>query len=372
MARVRLIAMIKPFGRRQARIKVRTMALGPVMLGLDGLELSAEEREMLCHPRVGGVILFARNYRSPEQVAALTAAIHALRQPRLLVAVDHEGGRVQRFRDGFTRLPPVRRLGEIYDRDRMRAKQLARVTGWLMAAELRAVGVDLSFAPVLDLDYGISGVIGDRAFHRDPEAVADLAHAYVSGMQKAGMEAVGKHFPGHGGIAADSHLELPVDPRAYADLEHADLLAFERMIHYGLAAIMPAHVLYPQVDDRPAGFSARWLRDILRRRLEFQGTIFSDDLDMAGAGEAGAAPERAEAALTAGCDMVLACNDRRAASAILENLRHVVEPVSQLRLIRLHGRGHPTLERLRRGPVWQRAVRLVHDYDAFPLLDMDI
>jgi beta-N-acetylhexosaminidase len=163
-----------------------------------------------------------------------------------------------------------------------------------------------------------------------------------------------------------------VDLRAYADLEHADLLAFERMIHYGLAAIMPAHVLYPQVDDRPAGFSARWLRDILRRRLEFQGTIFSDDLDMAGAGEAGAAPERAEAALTAGCDMVLACNDRRAASAILENLRHVAEPVSQLRLIRLHGRGHPTPERLRRGPVWQRAVRLVHDYDAFPLLDMDI
>jgi len=348
------------------------MALGPVMLGLDGCELSAEEGELLRHPLVGGVILFARNYRSPEQVAALTAAIHALRQPRLLVAVDHEGGRVQRFRDGFTRLPAVRRLGEIYDRDPMRAKRLARVTGWLMAAELRAVGVDFSFAPVLDLDHGVSGIIGDRAFHRDPEAVADLAHAYASGMQKAGMEAVGKHFPGHGGIAADSHLELPVDPRPYADLAEADLLAFERMIHYGLAALMPAHVLYPQVDDRPAGFSARWLKDILRRQLEFQGAIFSDDLDMVGAGEAGSPPERARAALAAGCDMALACNDRRAAVAILDNLRLAPNPVSQLRLIRLHGRGQPCLERLRRGPVWQRASGLVRDYDAFPLLEMDI
>ncbi len=348
------------------------MALGPVMLGLDGLELTAEERELLRHPLVGGVILFGRNYRSPEQVAALTAAIHALRQPRLLVAVDHEGGRVQRFREGFTRLPAVRRLGEIYDRDRMRAKQLARVTGWLMAAELRAVGVDFSFAPVLDLDHGVSGIIGDRAFHHDPEAVADLAHSYASGMQKAGMEAVGKHFPGHGGIAADSHLELPVDPRPYADLAGADLLAFERMIHYGLAAMMPAHVLYPRVDDRPAGFSARWLKDILRRQLEFQGAIFSDDLDMAGAGEAGSPPERAGAALAAGCDMALACNDRRAAVAILDNLRHSPDPVSQLRLIRLHGRGHLTVERLRRGPVWQRASGLVRDYDAFPLLEMDI
>lgn len=348
------------------------MALGPVMLGLDGLELTAEERDLLRHPLVGGVILFGRNYQSPEQVAALTTALHALRQPRLLVAVDHEGGRVQRFRDGFTRLPAVRRLGEIYDQDRMRAKQLARITGWLMAAELRAVGVDFSFAPVLDLDHGVSGIIGDRAFHHDPEAVADLAHAYVSGMQKAGMEAVGKHFPGHGGIAADSHLELPVDPRAYDDLAGADLLAFERMIHYGLAALMPAHVLYPQVDDRPAGFSARWLKNILRGGLEFQGVIFSDDLDMAGAREAGAPPERARAALAAGCDMALACNDRRAAVAILDNLRHPLDPVGQLRLIRLHGRGHLTVERLRRDPVWQRATHLVRDYDAFPLLEMDI
>ncbi|MBK8535011.1 MAG: beta-N-acetylhexosaminidase [Candidatus Competibacteraceae bacterium] len=349
------------------------MALGSVMLGLDGLELTVEEREILLHPQVGGVILFTRNYQSPDQVAALTAAIHALRQPRLLVAVDHEGGRVQRFREGFTRLPAVRRLGAIYDQDRMRAKQLARVTGWLMAAELRAVGVDFSFAPVLDLDHGVSGIIGDRAFHSDPDGVADLAHAYMSGMQKAGMEAVGKHFPGHGGIAADSHLELPVDLRPLVDLETRDLLAFERMIHYGLAALMPAHVLYPQVDDQqPAGFSAHWLKDILRRRLEFQGAIFSDDLDMAGAHAAGTPPERALAALAAGCDMVLACNDRRAAMSILDHLRRPPDPVSQVRLIRLHGRGHLNVHRLRHQPVWQRATQLVQDYDAFPLLDMDI
>jgi beta-N-acetylhexosaminidase len=348
------------------------MALGPIMLGLEGVELAPEERELLLHPQVGGVILFARNYQSPEQVAALTTAIHDVRRPRLLVAVDHEGGRVQRFREGFTRLPAVRRLGEIYDRDPLRAKYLARATGWLMAAELRAVGVDFSFAPVLDLDHGVSGIIGDRAFHSDPETVADLAHAYMSGMQKAGMEAVGKHFPGHGGIAADSHRELPVDPRSYADLATTDLLAFERMIHYGLVALMPAHVVYPQVDERPAGFSARWLRAILRQRLEFHGVIFSDDLDMAGARGAGSPPEGARAALAAGCDMVLACNDRQAAVAILDHLHEAMEPVSQLRLIRLHGRGKLTVERLRRNPVWQRAVRLVQDYDTFPFLEMDI
>ena len=198
-------------------------------------------------------------------------SIHAVRQPRLLVAVDHEGGRVQRFRDGFTHLPAVRRLGEIYDHARLRAKQLARVTGWLMATELRAVGVDFSFAPVLDLDRGVSAVIGDRSFHSDPEVVADLAHAYVTGMQKGGMEAVGKHFPGHGGVTADSHLELPVDERFLEELATEDLLAFERLIHYGLAAIMPAHVLYPQVDDRPAGFSPVWLKTILRRAAGLPG-----------------------------------------------------------------------------------------------------
>ena len=342
------------------------------MLGLEGLEVTAEERGILCHPLVGGVILFGRNYHSPEQVAALVESLHAMRHPRLLVAVDQEGGRVQRFREGFTRLPAVRRLGEIYDGDRMRAKQLARVTGWLMATELRAVGVDFSFAPVLDLERGVSSVIGDRSFHRDPEIVADLAHAYMSGMQKAGMEAVGKHFPGHGSVAADSHLELPADDRPYEDLAAEDLLAFERMIHYGVAGIMPAHVVYSRVDALPAGFSPVWLKDILRRRLGFQGAIFSDDLDMAGAAVAGSPPERAQAALAAGCDIVLVCNDRQAASVILHNLKDPGDPAAHLRLARLHGRGHLTVERMRKDEAWQRAKRLVQDYDAFPLLEMDI
>lgn len=342
------------------------------MLGLEGPELSPEERELLRHPLVGGVILFTRNYHSPEQAAALTAAIHDLRRPRLLVAVDHEGGRVQRFREGFTRLPAVRRLGEIYDRDRLRAKQLARVSGWLMAAELRAVGVDFSFAPVLDLDRGLCPVVGDRAFHADPEAVADLAHAYMSGMQKAGMEAVGKHFPGHGSVTVDSHLGAPQDERPFADIEALDLLAFERMIHYGLAGIMPAHVRYSQVDERPAGFSRHWLHDVLRRRLGFQGAVFSDDLDMAGARAHGGPADCARAALAAGCDMVLACNDRPAALAILQSLRDPHDPVAHLRLARFHGRGRTDLAALRRGEPWRRAVRLVSDYDAWPLAELDI
>ncbi len=341
------------------------------MLGLEGPELSVEEQEMLRHPLVGGVILFARNYREPEQVALLAETIHSLRHPHLLVAVDHEGGRVQRFREDFTRLPAVRRLGEIHDGDPARALRLARVTGWLMAAELRAVGVDFSFAPILDLDRGVSGVIGDRAFHGDPETVASLAHAYIGGMQQAGMEAVGKHFPGHGGVAADSHQELPVDERPLADIAAADLLPFERMIHYGLAGVMPAHVVYSQVDSQPAGFSSRWLRDILRNRLGFQGAVFSDDLDMAGAAGAGAPPERARAALMAGCDMVLVCNDRQAAVAVLNGLPNPADPVAQLRLARLHGRSHLTPQRLHADPGWRQAVRLVQDYD-LPVLDLDI
>jgi len=349
------------------------MSLGPVMVGLQGPELLAEERELLGHPQVGGVILFSRNYRDPERLQALLASIHQLREPRLLVAVDHEGGRVQRFREGFTRLPAVRRLGEIHDREPERARRLARISGWLMASELRAVGVDFSFAPVLDLDRGISGVIGDRAFHHDPEVVAELARATMRGMQQAGMEAVAKHFPGHGGVMADSHHETPRDDRPLVDLEAEDLLPFERLIHYGVAGIMPAHVIYSQVDEYPAGFSPVWLQEILRRRLGFQGAIFTDDLEMQGAAVAGGPLARAEAALAAGCDMLLACGqDPEATRAIVRGLRRPPDPTSLARLIRLHGRAHGDRATLLGDPRWQRAVRIVHDYDTFPLLDMDL
>lgn len=321
------------------------MALGPVMLDLAGTAITAEERERLRHRLVGGVILFSRNYQSPSQITQLVKELHELREPRLLVAVDHEGGRVQRFRDGFTRLPPVRRLGRLYDENPKRALRLAHTYGWLMAAELRAVGVDFSFAPVLDLDRGVSGIIGDRAFHAHPDAVADLAGACVHGMAEAGMAATGKHFPGHGGCSADSHLALPVDERAYADIAAEDLVPFERLVERGLAGIMPAHVLYPRVDAQPAGFSRRWLQEILRRRLGFQGIVFSDDLSMEGAKGAGGMAERASMALAAGCDMVLVCNDPGAAEQVLSRLAVRDDAASQLRRVRMHGR--PGLERER-------------------------
>lgn len=346
--------------------------LGQLMLGLEGCELSAEERELLRHPQVGGVILFARNYHDPEQLCRLTAAVRGLRRPSLLVGVDQEGGRVQRFREGFTRLPPVRRLGAICDRDPRRARWLARVTGWLMAMELRCLGVHLSFAPVVDLDRGISGVIGDRGFHRDPEVVAALAGAYVVGMRRAGMEATAKHFPGHGSVGADSHRELPEDPRELTTIMGRDLRPFAQLAHHGIAAMMAAHVLYPKVAPEPAGFSPTWIGQVLRRRLHYQGLVFSDDLDMAGAGAAGAPEDRARAALRAGCDMVLACNDRHAACRILDHLAPVADdPVVQLRLVRMHGRGRPDKERIWRARQWRRAVELVRSYDDEPLLDLE-
>lgn len=340
------------------------------MMGLSGSGLSAEERGLLRQPQVGGVILFTRNYESPRQIAALTAEIHALRDPPLLIAVDQEGGRVQRFRSGFTLLPAVARLGALHDRAPAQARDCAETTGWLMAAELRSVGVDLSFAPVLDLGRGVSQVIGDRAFHSDAQVVAELAHSYVRGMRRAGMVATGKHFPGHGSVAQDSHLELPVDPRRYEDLVNEDLLAFERMIHYGVEALMTAHVVYRNIDAAPATFSHFWLQEVLRQRLGFQGVIFSDDLHMGGAEGVGDMAVRARAALDAGCDMLLVCRGTEPVARLVEALAQWNNPASQLRLARMHGRGGADYDELRQDPRWRDAVRRVETYDEPRTLDL--
>jgi beta-N-acetylhexosaminidase len=348
------------------------MSHGPLMLDLQGPELSEEEREMLLHPAAGGVILFSRNYHSPEQIAALVSEIHALRAPSLLVAVDQEGGRVQRFKEGFSRLPPVCWFGQVYDQNARHGKQLAESVGWLMAAELRSLGVDFSFAPVLDLGRGISEVIGDRAFHAKPVIVAELAHAWMRGVHEAGMAAVGKHFPGHGGVIEDSHQALPVDHRRPQDIMMEDLLPFQRMIDYGLEAIMPAHVIYEQTSQELAGFSNYWLKDVLRKELEFQGVIFSDDLTMAAAEEAGSYAERANAALDAGCDMVLVCNNPAGAAEVLDALSDYSNPVSQMRLIRMHGRRAPDRRDLHLDPRWKAAVEMISRYEENPSMELNL
>jgi len=305
---------------------------------VEGMELTADDRARLAHPLVGGVILFARNYESPSQVKALTAAIRALRTPSLLIAVDHEGGRVQRFRDGFSAIPPMRTLGELWDRDVAKAAKEATRIGRTIADELRQHGVDFSFTPVLDVDHGASAVIGDRAFHRNPNAIAHLASALHDGLRAGGMAAVGKHYPGHGHVVADSHTDLPVDERDLAALVIDDLVPFGALIHRGLEAIMPAHVVYPAVDDQPAGYSRKWLQEILRGRLGFDGLIFSDDLGMAGAQGVGDLVARAEASVAAGCDMVLACNDFEGADSLLETWTPRSNPDLERRAAKMEAR----------------------------------
>ncbi len=334
------------------------MSLGPIMLDIEGTQLAAVDRERLRHPLVGGVILFSRNYSSLRQLTELTAEIHSLRSSPLLIAVDHEGGRVQRFRENFTRLPAMRELGKIWDEHPGRARHLTQQTGYVLAAELRACGVDLSFTPVLDVDHGQSCIIGDRAFHRKPQAITDLAHSLMLGLKAGGMAAVGKHFPGHGYIKADSHIEVPVDNRTYADIEMNDLVPFRKMIDFGLAGMMPAHVIYPGVDARPAGFSKVWLKEILRGELGFDGCIFSDDLSMEGAAVAGNIVQRAEAAFSAGCDMALVCNNPQAADELLERLQWNISATSLVRLARMRGRPHPdTMVKLHEDAHFVKAVK---------------
>ncbi len=322
---------------------------GPVMIDLKGPSLSESEKDKINHPNTGAVILFSRNFENPEQVATLIDDIRSARNGSILIAVDQEGGRVQRFQKGFTRLPCAAHFVQQGDQ----ASTLATSTGWLMATELLALDIDFSFAPVLDVDCGISSIIGDRAFSQDPEVAAAIARAFRNGMRQAGMAATGKHFPGHGAVAADSHLDLPVDERDLDSIRKKDLIPFKQLIDDGLEAIMPAHIVYPQVDKQPAGFSKIWIEQILRSELNFNGIVFSDDLSMAGAAIAGSFIDRAQLALQAGCDMVLVCNNPEAADQVLEALPVQANTLRQQRLTAMTGKPVMSWSQMQKSERWQ-------------------
>ena len=333
------------------------LPLGTVVLDPAGPALTEDDRRRLRHPAAGGVILFAHNYENPEQLLALTAEIAALRDPELPICVDHEGGRVQRFALGFTAIPPMRRLGVLWDRDREVARRAARAVGTVISAELGAHGVDFSFTPVLDLDYGASAVIGHRAFHYDPNAVGMLAAQLIEGLSGGGMAAVGKHFPGHGFAAADSHVAVPTDPRPAKELFKKDLAPYRAAIQAGLAAVMPAHVIFPQADAEPAGYSKYWLQDVLRGQLGFGGLIFSDDLSMEGASTAGGIAERAKAALDAGCDQVLLCQKPKEQELLLESLASTAVAVPE-RIEKMRRRGGRDM---RKSVAYREALEALRD-----------
>ena len=341
------------------------------MLDIEGVSLTPADRDLIKEPAVGGVILFSRNYESPEQITDLVAKIRALKSPPVLIAVDHEGGRVQRFRDGFSRIPAMRHIGHEYDEDPEEALRLARQAGWLIASELRAAGIDLCFAPCIDLDRGISEIIGDRAFHNKPEVVGELAAAFSRGLRSAGMAAVAKHFPGHGAVAADSHLKLPVDRRDYGLLLD-DMRPYDKLISNSLVAgVMIAHIVYREMDSMPAGFSRYWIENELRSRLGFGGAVFCDDLTMKATEAYGSMRKRARLALDAGCDMVLVCNDRRAAEQAVMSLNEYSNPLSQVRLARLHGTGHALRDSLRASEIWRETVDRFSRWDQRPEFELD-
>lgn len=332
------------------------MPIGPIMIDLSGLSLSESDYKLIQHPLVGGVILFTRNYESLEQLTDLIYSIRDCRNGPILIAVDHEGGRVQRFKEGFTPLPALNCYGELFDHNVETGLQLAEKGGWLMAIELLTAGIDLSFAPVLDLNLGISKVIGDRSFHSDPEIVTLLGKAFISGMNRAGMRAVGKHFPGHGSVSADSHLELPLDKRKMDEIAAQDLLPFIRLSKAALDGIMTAHIVFNQMDSLPVTFSSFWLQKILREQAGFSGVIFSDDLSMAGAEIIGDYPERATKALNAGCDMILICNHHEGVIAVLDQLGDYHCPQSQKRLLKMCGHFQLTRAELTQSLLWRETV----------------
>ena len=328
------------------------LPIGPIMLDIAGLTLAQDEREKINHPNAGAVILFSRNYQNPEQVTELINNIRAARNGNILIAVDQEGGRVQRFQQGFTRLPPA----SYYEQ----APELAEPAGWLMAAELLAVGVDFSFAPVLDIDCGVSEIIGNRSFSTDPTLATRLSSSFRKGMNEAGMAATGKHFPGHGAVALDSHLTLPVDERELDSIRAKDLAPFKQLIEEGLEGIMPAHVVYPKIDPNPAGFSPFWIQRILRKELNFNGTVFSDDLSMEGAASVGDFPERARLAQLAGCDMILVCNNPAAAGQVLDALPISQDSIREQRLNRMQGKAQMNREQLMLSEKWQQLSTLIN------------
>ncbi len=341
------------------------------MLDIDGLSLTPADRDLLREPAVGGVILFSRNYESPEQLIDLVTDIRAVRSPPLLVAVDHEGGRVQRFRDGFTAIPPMREIGRAYREDPAAAERLAREAGWMIGSELRAVGIDLCFAPCVDLDWGVSEIIGNRSFHRRAEVVGELAASFSRGLRSAGMAATAKHFPGHGAVVADSHLKLPVDRREYGDLLD-DMRPYEKLVSNGVvAAVMTAHIVYAEMDNMPASFSEFWIQRELRSRLGFDGAVFCDDLSMKATRDYGSMAERAKRALAAGCDMVLVCNDRQAARKAVNALREYTNPLSLVRLARLHGTGHVMRETLMASDEYQATRTELEHWSDPPELKLD-
>ncbi len=347
------------------------MSLGPLMIDLRGPALADDEREWLQSPAIGGVILFSRNYEHREQLTALVAEIHAARNPPLLVAVDQEGGRVQRFREPFTRLPPLRSLGHLFDIDRDKALTTAGAFGWLMGAELRATGVDLSFTPVVDLDLGLAEVIGDRALHEDARAVSELAARMMDGATRAGLAICAKHFPTHAGAVADSHVEIATDNREYADL-HEDLEPYRYLVARGLHAVMLAHVKFPQINPKPASMSSWWTGTALRGRLGFSGAVISDDMSMRGAAAAIGSPvDRVRLALDAGCDLVLLCNAPDEIPGVIESLDGYVSPPAKLRLMRLRGTAGMDWEALHATPAWEQARDLLAALVARPALTLE-